>query len=129
MHQVNLSDELYQDIQRRAAVAGFSSVDEYVADVLSHNPVGDTPDLDHLFTPRRIAQIELHSAGQIASNAQPFPFPGEQHLGQCSCRYMGNDAMPQPRAYTPRLRFFDRGRIRLDANLPALRRPRSANRM
>ena len=58
MHQVNLSDELYQSIQRRAVVAGFSGVDEFVVDILSHEIDGDTPDLDYLFTPERIAQIK-----------------------------------------------------------------------
>ena len=37
MHQVRLSDELYQDAQRRAAEAGFPSVDDYVANLLQHD--------------------------------------------------------------------------------------------
>ena len=58
MHQVNLSDQLYQDAQRRAAEAGFSSVDEYVADLLSQDLNGETPNLDHFFTPERLAEID-----------------------------------------------------------------------
>ena len=58
MHQINLSDQLYQDVQRRAAEAGFSNVDDYVADVLSHDPRGETPNLDYFFTPERLALID-----------------------------------------------------------------------
>ena len=68
MHQVNLSDRLYQDAQRRAAEAGFSSVDEYVADVLSHDLDGGTPDLDHFFTPERLALIDESLAEAKAGN-------------------------------------------------------------
>ena len=43
MHQIHLSDQLYQQAQRRAAAAGFPSVDEYIADVLQHDLMGDAP--------------------------------------------------------------------------------------
>ena len=36
MHQIQLNDVLFQEAQRRAAEAGFESVDEYVAEVLKH---------------------------------------------------------------------------------------------
>jgi hypothetical protein len=66
MHQVQLNDQLYKEAQRRATEAGFSTVDEYVADVVSHDLVEDngdeTPDLDHLFTPEVIAQLDQISA-------------------------------------------------------------------
>jgi hypothetical protein len=68
MHQVNLSDQLYQDVQRRAAEAGFSSVDEYVADVLSHDLHGESPNLDHFFTPERLALIDESLADAKAGN-------------------------------------------------------------
>ena len=57
MHQIILSDQLYQDAQRRAAQAGFPSVDEYVADVLSHELQAEIPNFDHFFTPERLAEI------------------------------------------------------------------------
>ena len=47
MHQVNLNDELYREARRRAEVAGFPSVDEYVADVLSHDFQLVDENLDH----------------------------------------------------------------------------------
>jgi len=62
MQQVNLSDQLYRDTQRRAAEAGFSSVDDFVAELLSQEINGDTPNLDHFFTPERIALIEASEA-------------------------------------------------------------------
>jgi hypothetical protein len=70
MQQIQLSDQLYQEAQRRAAEAGFASVDEYVADIVSVDLVDDdrggTPDLDHLFTPERLAHIDK-AAAQIKS--------------------------------------------------------------
>ena len=61
MHQIQLSDQLYQVAQRRAAEAGFGSVDDYVADVLQHDLV-DTDNFDHLFTPERLAHIDRAAA-------------------------------------------------------------------
>jgi PHD/YefM family antitoxin component YafN of YafNO toxin-antitoxin module len=59
MHQIQLNDQLFQQAQRRAAESGFASVDEYVADVLQSDLMDEeTPDLDHLFTPERLAHID-----------------------------------------------------------------------
>jgi hypothetical protein len=61
MH-VQLDDRLYQKAKQRAAEAGFASVDEYVADVVGQDLIEEfdakQPDLQHLFTPERIALIE-----------------------------------------------------------------------
>lgn len=43
MHQIHLSDQLYQQAQRRATEAGFPSVDEYIADVVQHDLMSDAP--------------------------------------------------------------------------------------
>ena len=43
MHQIQLSDQLYEQAQRRALEAGFSSVDEFVADVVQQHLIGDAP--------------------------------------------------------------------------------------
>ena len=64
MHQIQLNEQLYLDVQRRAMASGFVSVDEYVADVLKHELREEPEDLDHLFTPQRLAQIE-RAAAQI----------------------------------------------------------------
>jgi hypothetical protein len=65
MH-VQLNEQLFKQAQRRAAEAGFASGDEYVADVVSQDLVGEvlpeTPNLDHLFTPERLAEIEAAEA-------------------------------------------------------------------
>jgi len=63
MHHVQLDSQLYQEAQRRATEAGFESVDEYVADVLRQD-LGDGENLDHLFTPERLAHID-RAAAQI----------------------------------------------------------------
>jgi hypothetical protein len=72
MHQVQLDERLYKEAQRRASEAGFASVDEYVADVVSHDliedSVGETPNLDHLFTPERLAHIDAAAAQIEAGN-------------------------------------------------------------
>ena len=68
MHQVSLNDHLYQEAQRRAEAAGFSSVDEYVADVLSYDFQLDYDNLDHFFTPERLALIDQAAANVAAGN-------------------------------------------------------------
>lgn len=62
MHQVQLNDELYKEAERRATEAGFSTVDEYIADVVSHDLHEETENLDHLFTPEVIAHPDQISA-------------------------------------------------------------------
>jgi hypothetical protein len=73
MHQVNLDDRLYLEAQRRATDSGFTSVDEYVANLLTQD-LAESENLDHFFTPERLALIDQASA-QIA--AGQF-FTGEQ---------------------------------------------------
>lgn len=60
MHQVQLelTDQLYDQAKRRAVEAGFKTVGEYLADVVSDYLTEDTENLDHLFTPGRIAHID-----------------------------------------------------------------------
>ena len=61
MHQIQLDEQLYQEAQRRAAEGGFGSVDEYVADRLRHD-FEEPENLDHLFTPERLAHIDRADA-------------------------------------------------------------------
>jgi len=71
MHEVQLTEQLYKEARRRATQAGFSSVDEYVADVVNqdlHEPVDD---FDYVFTPERIAHLDRISA-EIKSGAKTF---------------------------------------------------------
>lgn len=62
MQNIQISDQLYQEAQRRAAEAGFASVDEFVADVLTNDFQNDIENLDHLFTPQRLAHIKRSDA-------------------------------------------------------------------
>ncbi len=56
-----------------AAEAGFASVDEYIAEVVNDDLTGgdgeETPNLDHLFTPERLAEIESARAEIKAGNS------------------------------------------------------------
>ncbi len=69
MQQVNLTDQLYQESKRRAAEAGFASVDDYIADVLSNDFQLATEDLDHFFTPERLALVDQAAADVAAGNS------------------------------------------------------------
>jgi hypothetical protein len=75
MHKVQLNDKLYKEAKRRATEAGFSSVDDYIADVLSHDLVPDngnnSPSLDHLFTPEVIADLD-HISAQIKAGGRTY---------------------------------------------------------
>lgn len=80
MYQIQFNDQLYQKAERRAAEAGFGSVDEYVADIVQQDLAG-TENLDHFFTPARLAHID-RAAAQIDSGQG---IPAEQvraHLRQ-----------------------------------------------
>lgn len=48
MHQIQLTDELFEDAQRAAKARGFATVDEYIADVITHDVADEvltlTPD-------------------------------------------------------------------------------------
>jgi len=61
MHQVHLSDQLYQQAQRRAAEGGFGTVDDYIVDLLKQD-LEAPDDFDRLFTPERLAHIERSAA-------------------------------------------------------------------
>jgi PHD/YefM family antitoxin component YafN of YafNO toxin-antitoxin module len=71
MHQIQLNDQLYQEAERRASAAGFVSVDDYVADVLQHDLLAETENLDHLFTPERLAHIDRAAAQVDAGQGIP----------------------------------------------------------
>lgn len=68
MHQINLSDELYEEVQRRAVAGGFATVDEYVADVLAGEFEVVAENLDDFFTPERLKLIDEAVADVDAGN-------------------------------------------------------------
>ncbi len=57
MHHINITDDLYRDLVRRASATGFPSVDEYAAELLSHDHL-ETPNLDAFFTSERLAAVD-----------------------------------------------------------------------
>ena len=65
MHEIQLTDQIYQEAQRRATEGGFASVDEYVAAMLRQE-FEESENLDHLFTPERLALID-RAASQMDS--------------------------------------------------------------
>lgn len=77
MYEIHLNQNLYQQAQQRAADLGFSSVDDYVADML-RSDLEDTETFDHLFTPERMAQIEKArqqvDAGQVYTSEEVWAY-------------------------------------------------------
>ena len=71
---IQLDDRLYKEAQRRAAEAGFETVDAYIADVVRFDlsdagpGTDETPNLDHLFTPERLTKIKAADADIEAGN-------------------------------------------------------------
>jgi hypothetical protein len=72
MPQIQIDEKIFKAAERRAAEDGYSSVDEYIADMLVHDlaedSIGGTPNLDHLFTPERLAEIDQAAADVEAGN-------------------------------------------------------------
>jgi hypothetical protein len=62
MPQVQLEDQLFEAAKRRAADAGFSSIDEYIADVVVQDIRDEAANLDQFFTPERLAHIDKAEA-------------------------------------------------------------------
>jgi hypothetical protein len=62
MQQIQLDDRLFKEAQQRAARAGFSTVEEYIADFLTRGVDEGAEALDYLFTPEVIAELDQISA-------------------------------------------------------------------
>jgi hypothetical protein len=75
MQQVQLTDQIYREAQRRASEAGFASVEEYIADVVTKDVVDDEENFDHLFTPQIVSELEQISA---AANAGGRTYTSEE---------------------------------------------------
>ncbi len=66
MPEVRLDDQVFKVAQRRASEAGFASVEEYIADVVTQDVVDEAEDFDHLFTPQVVSELEQISAAAKA---------------------------------------------------------------
>jgi hypothetical protein len=77
MPQIQLDEGVFRAVQRRAADGGYSTVDEYIADMVVHDLVeggaGETPNLDHLFTPACLEQIDQAAAEIDAGHSFTAP--------------------------------------------------------
>lgn len=73
MQIINLSDELYQVAQRRAADAGFDSIASYITDLLQKE-VNTPLEFSNFFTPARLEGIDRAAAqadaGRVISIAE-----------------------------------------------------------
>ena len=68
MHQIQLSDQLYEEVLQRASEAGYPSVDEYVANVLQDDSYVADDKMDDFFTSERLAIIDRSVAQADAGN-------------------------------------------------------------
>ncbi|HEY3780788.1 MAG TPA: hypothetical protein VGL56_06880 [Fimbriimonadaceae bacterium] len=80
MQEVHLSDQLYQLAKKRASDAGFTSVDEFVADIVQTEISEPTEDYDYLFTPERIANIDKVLSEVKAGGKTYTPDEVDAHL-------------------------------------------------
>jgi len=62
MPQVQLDEEVFGIAKRRASEGGFASVDAYITDMVVRTQPEETGNVDHLFTPERITELEAISA-------------------------------------------------------------------
>lgn len=84
MHQVQLSDQLYQQAQQRAAEAGFQSVDEYVAEIVESDVSASSENYDHIFTPEVLAELDQARAAVQAGGKTYSPEEVDEHFRQKS---------------------------------------------
>jgi hypothetical protein len=62
MPSVQLNDAVFKVAQQKAADKGYSSVDQYIADILVSGSGEESDDFDHFFTPERVNQLRQISA-------------------------------------------------------------------
>jgi len=93
MPQIHLNDQVFNTAQRRAADAGYSSVDEYVADVVTHDANGERSEsFDHAFTPERLAELERISAEIKAGGKTHSIAEVQEHFEQKRKAWVANHA-------------------------------------
>jgi hypothetical protein len=72
MRQIQLTEADYEEAQTRASDAGFCSVDDYISSLITFGNfvLDENTNLDHLFTPERLAHIyrvlaDVKNGGQV----------------------------------------------------------------
>lgn len=86
MRNVQLTDELFQEAERRAQAAGFESVDEYIADFLQQD-LSSAENLGHLFTPERLAHIDK-AASDIKAGRFYTPEQVDAYLAETKASWL-----------------------------------------
>jgi hypothetical protein len=66
MHQIQLSDEVYESLQQAAALRGLPTVEEYITELATEDA-----DPDNVLTPERLAHLDRISA-EIAAGAKTY---------------------------------------------------------
>jgi hypothetical protein len=84
MRQIQLTNEVVDQAKQRAVEAGFENVNDFIATLL--NDYDDfcleTPNLDQLFTPERLAIIDK-SLAEVRAGARTFSMAeAREHLAQ-----------------------------------------------
>jgi hypothetical protein len=62
MADIHLTDKLYERARSVASARGFDSVDEFLERVIEDECSSETENLDHLFTPKVLAEIDSRVA-------------------------------------------------------------------
>lgn len=82
MHQIELSDQVYEYAKKRAKEEGFQNVNDYIASVVSMDLPQGTETFDHLFTPERLAHIDQVSA-EVKAGARTYTLDEvREHLSE-----------------------------------------------
>ncbi len=82
MHQIPISDELYQKVLVCAQANGFESVDDYVIDLLEQE-LAEPMNFDEFFTPERLAEIKTAIA-QVEAGESLTAEVMREHFGRKS---------------------------------------------
>ena len=89
MPQIDLTDQIYRQAQRRASEAGFTNVEEYIADIVSQDSADDADNFDHLFTPEVVRDLERISAAAKAGGRTYTSEEVREHLQRKSEQWRG----------------------------------------
>lgn len=92
MPQVELSDQAFEAAQRRAAEGGYSTVEEYIADIVACDVSGAGQDFDHLFTPERLAELERISTEIKAGGKTHSMGEAREHFDKKRKAWLANQA-------------------------------------
>jgi hypothetical protein len=90
-HNIKLSDQLYNEAQRRAREAGFTTVDEFVASQLEFDFSDEAENFDDQFTPEFLTHLDQISedmkAGKSVSTEEV-----DKHLADVRKAWLKNRA-------------------------------------